>query len=603
MSGDPGAPRGRGRPRRPAPGARSPDDAVAFAPDTERPLLERAFPVSRSLPGYAKRSLRADAIAGVTVAALALPSGMAYAQLAGLSPVVGLYALLLPAVVYAFLGTSRQLIVGPEAPLAMLTAGAIAPLAAGDSASAAELAALLALMTAAIYAVARLLRLGWIADYFSRPVLVGYMHGIAVILIIGQLEKLLGLSIDASDPLPQLAEALREIGSANGATVIVGLTSLAVVLVLRRVAPKAPASLFVVVGGIVVSYAADLASHGVATVGTIPSGLPSLAWPQAGASDALHLLPAALGVFAVGYADSILTARSFAGRNGEHVRANQELVALGAANLAAGVTQGFPVGASGSRTAVNAQVGGRTQIVGVVGAVTIAIVLLFLTEPVSYLPNVCLGAVIVAAAIGLIDPSAWRALAAAGRAEVVIAVVTMAGVIAVGLLEALVVAVALSIIDVVRRSSRPHDAVLGWVERLGRYADISLHPHAIVTPGVVVYRLDDRLIFANADYVAGRIREAIAGATTPTRWLVFDAEAVSGIDSSGIEMLGALVDELHNQGIAFVVARAKSILQRELDDAGFTQRLGAALFYPNVERAVRACVDAGRGSGDPSTEK
>ena len=278
-----------------------------------------------------------------------------------------------------------------------------------------------------------------------------------------------------------------------------------------------------------VSYAADLSAHGVATVGTIPSGLPTIRVAARRAPPtSLHLLPAALGVFAVGYADSILTARSFAGRSGDHVRANQELLALGAANLGAGVTQSFPVGASGSRTAVNAQVGGRTQFVGIISAVAIAIVLLFLTEPVSYLPSACLGAVIVAAAIGLIEPGAWRALARAGRAEVVIAAVTMAGVIAVGVLEALVVAVALSIVDVVRRSARPHDAVLGWVERLGRYADVSLHPRAIVTPGVVVYRLDDRLLFANAEYVKGRIHEAIAGAKTPTRWLVFDAEGVSG---------------------------------------------------------------------------
>src|SRR5262245_6652206 len=488
--------------------------ATPFAPEAQQPLRERAFPIAGHLAGYRKRALRKDLIAGITVAALAMPAGMAYAQLAGLPPVTGLYALLLPPVAYALFGSSRRLIVGPEAAIALMTAGAVAPLAGGSATKYAELAAALGVVVAVIYAAARLLRLGWLADYFSRPVLVGYIHGVAVVLIIGQLEKLFGLSIDAADPLPQLAEAISEIGSASVVTTAVGFASLAVVLLLRRFVPRAPGALIVVVAGIVVSYIADLSAHGVATVGTIPAGLPSLALPHAGFADALQLVPAALGLFAVGHADASRTGRSVAGQAREHVRANQELVALGAANLAGGLCQGFPVGASGSRTAVNAQVGGRTQAVGIFSAIVIAIVLLFLTEPVSYLPSACLGAVIVAAALGLIDPAAWHGLARLGRSEVLIAAVTMFAVVLFGVLQALIVAVALSIVDVVRRSARPHDAVLGWVDRLDRYADVSLHPSAVVTPGVVVYRLDDRLFFGNAEYVKGRINEAIASART-----------------------------------------------------------------------------------------
>jgi high affinity sulfate transporter 1 len=454
------------------------------------------------------------------VAALAIPSAMAFAEVAGLSPVNGLYALLLPAVVYALLGSSRQLVIGPEGSIATLVAAAVLPLAAAGSADAAELAAMLALLVALCFAAAWVLRLGWIADYFSRPVLVGYIHGVAVVLVVGQLGKLLGLSIDATDPLPQLWAVITKLGSASGATVAVSAVSLVALLALRKFMPKLPGALLVVGVAIALSWAFDFAGHGIAEIGPVPAGLPSFTIPSPSFADIVHLLPAALGIFLVCFADAILTARSFAGKHNQSVRGSQELLALGAASAAAGVTQGFPVGASGSSTAVNDDMGVRTQIAGLVAAAAVAVILLLLTEPVQYLPKAVLGAVIVAAAIGLIDPRAWRALAAIDPVEVAIAAVTAGCVICFGVLQALVVAVGLSMIDTVRRSAHPHDAVLGWVGSLGRYADVSLHPLARVTAGVVVYRLDDRLFFANARYFKGRVREAIRAAPSPVRWLV-----------------------------------------------------------------------------------
>jgi sulfate permease, SulP family len=274
------------------------------------------------------------------------------------------------------------------------------------------------------------------------------------------------------------------------------------------------------------------------------------------------------------------------------VRADQELFALGIANAAAGVTQSFAVGASGSRTAVNDQMGGRTQIAGLVGAGSIALVLLFFTEPMQYLPKATLGAVIVAAAIGLIDPDAWRALARTNRFEVMIAATTAIGVVAVGVIGALGIAVALSIIDVVRRSATPHDAVLGWVERLGRYADVRLHPTARVTPGVLVYRLDDGLFFANANYVRGRIREALEGSPTDVRWFVFDAEALTRLDATGVAALNETIDVLHAEGITFVVARLKGPMRSSFGSVGLTQRIGEDNVFPTVREAV----DAFRGA-------
>jgi high affinity sulfate transporter 1 len=551
-------------------------------------LLRRTVPVSGNLSHYVERNARSDLVAGITVAALAIPAGMAYAEIAGLSPVAGLYALLLPALAYALLGSSRLLSVGPEGALAVLVAAGVAPLVGDDPKKYAVFAAMVALLVGAVFIIARIVRLGWIADYFSRAVLVGYLHGIAVVLIVGQLGKVLGLSISASDPLPQLEEVAREISDADALTILVAVISLATLLILRWKAPRVPGPLVVVLGGILVSSVADLSAHGVAVVGSIPSGLPTLEWPSVGISHVLRLLPVALGIFAVCYADGVLTARSFAGLHGEHVDANQELLALGAANLAAGVTQAFPVGASGSRTAVNDQVGGRTQLVGVISAGVVAIVLLFLTEPVEKLPSACLGAVIIGAAIGLIQPADWRALAQVGRAQVLIAAATFVGVIAVGVLEALVVAVVLSILEVIGRSARPHDAVLGYVPRLGRWADVSFHPSARITSGVVVYRLDDRLFFANARYFKGRIREAVAGAKTRTEWLVFDADGMAGLDASGVEALEQTIDELARDDIVLVVARLKTPIRVRWDATGLTERVGADHLFPTVQAAVDA---------------
>jgi high affinity sulfate transporter 1 len=573
--------------------------ASPFRHRSQRPLVQRTFPIVEHLPDYPRHNLRRDLTAGVTVGALAVPSAMAYAELAGLPPIHGLYAVLFAAVGYALLGSSRQVIVGPEGALAVLVASALAAVGVDDPAAAVALASMLALLVAAAFGLARLLRLGWVADYFSRSVLVGYIHGVAVVLIVGQLGKLFGLDVDATDPLPQLAELFREVAETDGSTVAVGIASIAVLLVLRWQAPRVPSALLVVIAGIGVSAAFDLEDRGVAVVGDIPPGLPSITWPGVDLGDLSVLVPAALGIFAVCYADGILTARSFAGRRRQHVDADQELVALGAANLTAGLGQGFPVGASGSRTAVNAQMGGRTQVVGLLAAGLVAVVLVFLTAPVEVLPKACLGAVIVVAAIGLIDPDAWRELRQAGRGQVVIAGVAGAGVVVLGVLPALIVAVALSILDTVARSAKPHDAVLGWVERLGRYANVTLHPSASVTPGVVVYRLDDRLFFANAGYFTARAAEAVAGAPTPARWLMLDAEGISQVDASGVQALQNLHASLRHDGIGLAVARLKDPVRQRFDTTGLTAAIGADNFHPTVRAAVAACVDRPATSATP----
>lgn len=546
--------------------------------------------MSAEVPRYRAGTARRDLLAGLTVAALALPSGMAYAEVAGLSPVHGLYALLLPAVLYTFLGSSRHLIVGPEGSISALVGAAVLPLAAAGSGEAAELGAMLALLVAACFLLAWVIRLGWLADYFSRPVLVGYIHGVALVLVCGQLGKLLGLDIDAREPIGQVVEVVREFGDVSGGTVLVSVVALSALLAARFFLPALPAALVVVVVSIAVSWAVDLAADGVAIIGAIPSGLPSVEFPSPPLGDLARLVPAAVGIFLVSFADGILTARTFAGKHNQHVRANQELLAFSGMSAAAGITQGFPLGASGSRTTVNDQMGARTQIAGLTAAAAVALVLLFLTEPMQYLPKAVLGAVIVSAAVGLVDRGAWRGLVLVSRFEVGIAAVTTIGVIAVGVLQALILAVALSIVDVVRRSAAPHDAVLGWTDRLGRYANVQLHPSARVTSGVVVYRLDDRLFFANARYVKGRVREALRGARDPARWLVFDAESVTDVDATGLAALAELTTGLRRDGVEVVVARMKAHV-RELVAAGeVAETIGEDRFFPTVRAAVAYCL-------------
>lgn len=570
------------------PGGAEQGERPAFAAQARPGLIRRALPFSGPLASYGADAARRDLVAALTVAALAVPASMAYAEVAGVSPINGLYALVLPAVAYALLGSSRVVSIGPEGSVAALVGAAVIGVAAAGSAHAAAVAAALAVLIAGWFALARVLRLSWIADYLSRPVLVGYLHGVAVVLIISQLPKILGIDVEARGPLPTLVEIMREIGDTSAATLAVGASALAVLLVLRASVPAFPAALAVLVASIAASKVLDLGASGVALVGSVPSGLPALDLPKLKATEWLNLVPTAGAMFAFIFADGILTARAFAGRSGEHVRAGQELIALGAANAAAGISQGFPVAASNSRTAVNHASGARSQLSGLMAAGVIVLILLFFTGPIADVPKAVLGAAIITAALGLVDLAQWRALRAADPVELAIAAVTTAGVIISGVLEAVTLAIGLSIVDVVRRSARPHDAVLGWVPRLGRYGDVSVHPEARITPGVVVYRLDDRLFFANAGYVKGRVHEAINAARPPVRELVFDAEGLTGVDSAGLLALDELTGELAEQGIELHVARLKHPVHARLEEAGLAARIGPERFHPTVRAAVAA---------------
>jgi SulP family sulfate permease len=552
------------------------------------PLSRRYFPLVASLHGYTRTRLRIDALAGVTVAALALPASMAYADIAGLPVTAGLYSLLLPLVVYAFLGSAPWLVVGPESTIALLVAAGLAPLAVPGTGEYNSLAAALALLVGGVYLTARLVRLGWIADYFSQAVLVGYITGVAVLIVLGQLGKLVGLSSDYDNKVVAVADEVAHLGDANAATAVLAAVSLLLLIGLRHFFPRFPAALLVVVLGIVASWSLDLAAHGVSIAGPVPAGLPSFALPQVGGEDLVKLVGVAGGIFLVGFSDSILTARSFAAQRGETVDGDQELLAFSAANAAAGVTGGMPVGTTGSRTGVNLSMGATSQVSGLVAAGFISLVLVLLTEPLQYLPAATLAAVIVTAAVRLVDPDQWRSLARTDRAELVIALITALAVINLGVLVALVTAVVLSLLDVIRRIARPHDAVLGWSPVDVRYADVSSHPDVAVTPGVVVYRFSDRLFFANVHFFKRRVWAAVDAAPRPTRHLVLDMAGVPGLDSSAAAGLRELHDGLLERNVSLEIARATDPLEAAMDRLGLVDLIGTEHVHGTVTSAVEA---------------
>jgi high affinity sulfate transporter 1 len=578
-------------------GVQSQPADVEYAGDRPSPFTSESLkkaprpsllPILVDLRSYTRMRLRTDVLAGVAIAALAVPQAMAYAQTAGLPVAAGLYGLLVPLVAYAALGSSQVLMTGPTATAALLVAPALLTVST-DPASYPALGAMLALLVGVVFLAARLLRLGWISNYFSTAVLLGFLTGLGLTLIFGQLGVFTGVSVDGDTPLQEFLSFIANVvGGTDPATLTIGIVTLVALLVGGRYLPKFPMLLLVTVGAIAVSAALDLGSHGVVLVGQIPAGLPSLAWPGVSVRDVLVLIPSAVGIALVAFADAVLTARSVAGPKDRPVDANQELIALAGLNVAAGLSQSFPLGASGSRSAVNVRLGGRTQVVSLVQAAGAALVLLFLTGALALLPKATLAAVIIYAAIGLIDIGGWKGLARGSRGELLIAAVVVVGMLTIGLLPSLVLAVLMSIIDVVRRSAQPRDAVLGWSVQDRRFVDVERRPHARVVPGIVVYRLDDRLFFANSRYFLTRVREAIDAAPYAVTAFVFDAECVTNLDASAAEALVELIDELRGNGVRFVLARSRSAFDEEASRFGLDEALPPENRFPTVRAAVSA---------------
>ncbi|MEN2417361.1 sulfate permease [Streptomyces rimosus] len=553
--------------------------------------VRQAVPGFRVLSTYRRAWLVKDLVAGVVLTTLLVPQGMAYADLAGLPPITGLYTSVLCLIGYAVCGPSRILVLGPDSSLGPMIAVTVLPLVAsgGDPGRAVALASMLALMVGAVMVLASVAKLGFVADLISKPTMIGYMNGLALTIMIGQLPKLLGFSVDGDGLIDEAAGFVR--GLADGevvpAAAAIGCAGVALVLVLQRVLPKVPAILVMVVLAIGATALFGLDEHGVDTVGVLPEGFPPFTIPQVRLDDLGLLFAGALGIALVSLADTISTASAFAARTGQEVRGNQEMAGIGAANLAAGFFQGFPVSTSGSRTAVAERAGARTQLTGLVGAVLITLMIVLLPGLFRDLPQPALAAVVITASLSLTDLPGAARLWHQRKAECLLSVAAFLGVALLGVLPGIAIAVGLSILNVFRRAWWPYETVLGRVAGLEGYHDIRSYPDACRLPGLVLYRFDAPLFFANAKTFRDAVRR-LARADPPPVWIVVAAEPVTDVDTTAADVLEELDRTLNAQGVHLVFAELKDPVRRKIERYELTRTIDPDHFFPTVEAAVAA---------------
>ncbi|AQA05135.1 sodium-independent anion transporter [Mycobacterium sp. MS1601] len=538
------------------------------------------FPGLMNSAPYQRRWLRGDLIAGTSVAAYLIPQALAYATLAGLSPVAGLWAALPPLLIYAALGSSRQLSVGPESTTALMTAAVVAPLAAGDDVRYASCAAVLAVLVGALCLGAALLRLGFLANLLSEPVLVGYLTGIAVMMVTSQLGRLTGSQ----------SQGL------HWPTVALSATSLAVVFALERWAPRVPGPLTAVVVSILLVGVLSLTSSGISVVGELPMEWPTVTFPVLERQDIEALVLPAVGITIVAFSDNVLTARAFAAKTGDEIDTNAELRALGACNVIVGLTQGFPVSSSGSRTALGVASGSATQLYSLVMLAVVAVAVTIGGQFIAMIPSAALGAIVVFAAIKLIDIDQFRRLARFRRSELILAVATTVSVASLGVLQGVLVAVALTVLDLLRRLARAHDSVQGFVPGLAGMHDIDDYPDARQIAGLMVYRYDAPLCFANAENFRKRALAALNTGPEPVRWFVLNAEANVDVDLTALEALDRVRAECERRGVVFAMARVKQDLRDALTAAGLLDVIGEDRLFMTLPTAVAAYERARDGN-------
>ncbi len=552
--------------------------------------------------GYRRAWLSRDLLAGLTVAAYLVPQVMAYAEVAGLPPVTGLWAIIGPLAVYAVLGSSRHLSVGPESTTALMTATTLMPLAAGDPARYASLAASLAILTGAVCVVGRLLRLGFLADLLSRPVLIGYMAGVALIMIVGQLNKITGIPVSGEGFLVELTSFVNHIGQVRWSTVVLSAVLVLALFGSQKFAPRVPGPLITVVLAAAIVGLFSLQDHGIEVVGAVPIGLPRPALPSLSIDDLSILIIPAVGVAFVGYTDNVLTARAFALRQDHRpIDANQEWTALGTANVSSALFHGFPVSSSGSRTAIAVAVGARTQLYSLVAMLVVLITLLVAGPLLALFPRPALGALVVYAAVQLIDVAELKRIGSFRRSELLIATVTTLAVVGMGVIVGILVAIGLSVVDLLRRMARPHDGILGYVPGVAGMHDIDDYPTARRIPGLLVYRYDAPLCFANAENFRRRALAAVdsrqqrrgdsAADHHVVEWFILNAEANVEIDITGADALHQLTRELDKRGITFAMARVKQDLLTDLRSAGIVDKIGSERVYPTLPTAVEGYLD------------
>jgi len=551
------------------------------------------MPLARWLPGlnsllhYRRDWLTRDVQAGLSVAAVQIPTAIAYAQMIGFPAQVGLYACILPMLIYALAGSSRQLMVGPDAATAAMVAAAITPLAAGDPQRLLQLSMIVAVMVGALSIAAGFARAGFVASFLSRPTLVGYLNGIGLSLIAGQLGKILGYHSETSGFLRGLFALLRNLESTHLPTLALGSATLLLMIALPRFYPKIPGALVGVLFATLAAALLGLDQYGIKLLGEVPQGLPTLSLPHTTIEEMGSLFRDAMGITIISFCSAMLTARSFAARHGYSIDANHEFMALGMANFGAGISQGFVISGADSRTAVNDMVGGKSQMVGVVAALVIGLILLLFSKPLGWVPVPALGAVLLMAGWGLIDVRALRGFWNLSRFEFGLCVLTTVGVLSVGVLPGIFVAIMLALLRLLYLTYRPHDAVMGWVHGIDGQVELEQYPNAHTLPGLVIYRFDAPLLFFNADYFKQRLLEVVADAHQP-RAVLLNAEGILNLDVSGLTTLREVQQTLDAQGVHLSLARVTGETLAMIKRSGALGEVKPPLVFSSVRAGVNA---------------
>ena len=564
--------------------------------------LQSGLPLLATLREYRLAWLSKDAIGGLTACIVSIPSVIAYAELVHMPAITGLYAALAAAIGYALFSSSRHVIAGPDAAIGLLAGSAILPLSGGDPARIAMLAAVLGLLSGAVLILAARLKLGVIADLLSRPVLIGYLNGASLVLIATQLGKMFGIKTEGEEFFEIVLTVVEKLPETHLPTFAFGAVLVGLLVALARWLPRVPGALAVCAVAIAVTFALDLGSHGVALVGQVPSGVPHLAIPTLRWSDVAALAPAAVAIAFLAFSDGILLAQTFAEKNGYEVHPNRELVALGSANILAGLWQGFPVSASQSRTSIVDSAGGKSQVAQLVLAAGLLVFLFFLTGLIALLPKVALGAILIVTAIGMLEVASLSALYKVDRIEFAIGMGVTLAILIAGVVPGIILGLLLSLISVLVEISRPDDAVLRRLKSDGKFHHCAEDDDAESVPGLLVYRLYAPLIFANARHVMTRIRTLVATADPPVKWLVIDAQAIHDMDVTAAQRFAELHQELAEDGVDVKIADAPRPFLDELARVGLSEEIGRQDFFVSVKKAAEA-FERKYGAGAPEADR
>ena len=564
----------------------------------------RWLPGLQTLGRYKMAWLQHDIVAGLVLTTMLVPVGIAYAVASGVPGIYGLYATIVPLLAYALFGPSRILVLGPDSSLAAVILAVVLPLSGGDPHRAIALAGMMAIVSGTVCILAGIARLGFVTELLSKPIRYGYMNGIALTVLISQLPRLFGFSIETDGPLRNLWAIATSVmdGKTNWTTFMIGAATMAVILLLKD-KKRVPGILIAVAGATVAVGVLDLASYDVAVLGSLPQGLPGFAIPWISSADIVPVLIGGCAVALVSFADTSVLSRVYAARTQTYVDPNQEMVGLGVANLASGLFQGFPISSSSSRTPVAEAAGARTQLAGVVGALAVALLLVFAPDLLKNLPTSALAAVVIASAIGLIEITDLRRIYRIKRWEFWLSIVCTAGVAVFGAIEGIGLAIVVAVIEFLWDAWRPYSAVLGRAKGVQGYHDITRYPQANLIPGLVLFRWDAPLFFANAELFHDRVLDAVATSPTPVRWLVVAAEPVTSVDVTSADMLAELDETLNAAGITLCVAEMKDPVKDKLKRFGLFERFGEAAFFPTLGVAVNSYLkvhseDGKEGQGE-----